>query len=332
MSDGDLILWGIVAFIIIVPIVFLCVHLSEKSSERAEVPELRSRLDAFAQRISSLTKQYLGHSTGDFEQDLQALYKDAEQKYRKLLASKGIKKEDYTWSNIGTCGISSTHFWYNLMESNCKYTSRHISSRLLFSRSDDINKYREIISDINRGPVLARIYIPELEEKAIFLEKIENGTFVPYWNSILLNDIQCYRIDGEVHHVSNTYGSGASVGGTGAVGIRTDIETIDNRKITLFYQKNGEMNTLEIQLKNPGHTEFDEMLKAVRNLIPGKEEGVASLQVKQTAQLPKADKNLRLNAGETTIPEQIKQYKDLLDIGAITQEEFNAKKKQLLGL
>lgn len=30
--------------------------------------------------------------------------------------------------------------------------------------------------------------------------------------------------------------------------------------------------------------------------------------------------------------EQIKQYKELLDIGAITPEEFNAKKKQLLDL
>ena len=30
--------------------------------------------------------------------------------------------------------------------------------------------------------------------------------------------------------------------------------------------------------------------------------------------------------------EQIKGLKELLDIGAITQEEFDAKKKQLLGL
>ena len=30
--------------------------------------------------------------------------------------------------------------------------------------------------------------------------------------------------------------------------------------------------------------------------------------------------------------EEIKKYKELLDMGAITQEEFDAKKKQLLGL
>ena len=34
---------------------------------------------------------------------------------------------------------------------------------------------------------------------------------------------------------------------------------------------------------------------------------------------------------EKSIPEQIKEYKELLDSGAITQEEYNKKKKQLLG-
>ena len=35
----------------------------------------------------------------------------------------------------------------------------------------------------------------------------------------------------------------------------------------------------------------------------------------------------------TTSPvEEIKKYKELLDLGIITQEEFDIKKKQLLGL
>jgi hypothetical protein len=41
---------------------------------------------------------------------------------------------------------------------------------------------------------------------------------------------------------------------------------------------------------------------------------------------PTANTNTISNADE------IKKYKDLLDAGAITQEEFEAKKKQLLGL
>ena len=42
--------------------------------------------------------------------------------------------------------------------------------------------------------------------------------------------------------------------------------------------------------------------------------------------------NPTLENSDIGIPAQIKQYKDLLDSGVITQEEFEAKKKQLLGI
>lgn len=38
------------------------------------------------------------------------------------------------------------------------------------------------------------------------------------------------------------------------------------------------------------------------------------------------------SSSSDSIAEEIKKYKELLDIGAITQEEFDAKKKQLLQL
>lgn len=38
------------------------------------------------------------------------------------------------------------------------------------------------------------------------------------------------------------------------------------------------------------------------------------------------------NIQETTNADELKKYKDLLDSGAITQEEFENKKKELLGL
>ena len=38
------------------------------------------------------------------------------------------------------------------------------------------------------------------------------------------------------------------------------------------------------------------------------------------------------NIQETTNADELKKYKDLLDSGAISQEEFDAKKKELLGL
>ena len=35
---------------------------------------------------------------------------------------------------------------------------------------------------------------------------------------------------------------------------------------------------------------------------------------------------------QTSAADELKKFKELLDMGAITQEEFDAKKKQLLGL
>ena len=37
-------------------------------------------------------------------------------------------------------------------------------------------------------------------------------------------------------------------------------------------------------------------------------------------------------AAEPNAAQQLMEYKNLLDMGAITQEEFEAKKKQILGL
>ena len=38
------------------------------------------------------------------------------------------------------------------------------------------------------------------------------------------------------------------------------------------------------------------------------------------------------NSGAVSSADELKKYKELLDSGVITQEEFDAKKKQLLGL
>lgn len=43
-------------------------------------------------------------------------------------------------------------------------------------------------------------------------------------------------------------------------------------------------------------------------------------------------KNPTLSASTLSAADELKKYKDLFDSGTITQEEFNAKKKQLLNL
>ena len=50
-------------------------------------------------------------------------------------------------------------------------------------------------------------------------------------------------------------------------------------------------------------------------------------------ELTKEEVDKKKNTNTVTSPvEEIKKYKELLDSGIITQEEFDAKKKQLLGL
>ena len=44
------------------------------------------------------------------------------------------------------------------------------------------------------------------------------------------------------------------------------------------------------------------------------------------------EKNNSRNSAKITEADEIKKYKELLDSGAITQEEYDSKKKQLLGL
>ncbi|MBQ6266425.1 MAG: SHOCT domain-containing protein [Clostridia bacterium] len=42
--------------------------------------------------------------------------------------------------------------------------------------------------------------------------------------------------------------------------------------------------------------------------------------------------SIQISSASQDIPEQLAKYKELLDKGVITQNEFDAKKKQLLGL
>lgn len=63
----------------------------------------------------------------------------------------------------------------------------------------------------------------------------------------------------------------------------------------------------------------DEIYKVMNNLLIERQQEKVNATVAAVA--PKSDET-----------DQLKKYKDLLDSGVITQEEFDAKKKQLLGL
>lgn len=70
-----------------------------------------------------------------------------------------------------------------------------------------------------------------------------------------------------------------------------------------------------------GQIKYNEILKGLKRL---------KVMLGDNSDTDGFDKTTRINASEKSIPEQIKEYKDLLDIDAITKEEFEMKKKDLL--
>lgn len=74
-------------------------------------------------------------------------------------------------------------------------------------------------------------------------------------------------------------------------------------------------DTEEVQIK------YNEILKGLKRL---------KVMIGDNSDTDDFDKTTSINASEKSIPEQIKEYKDLLDIDAITKDEFEMKKKELL--
>ncbi len=63
---------------------------------------------------------------------------------------------------------------------------------------------------------------------------------------------------------------------------------------------------------------IEELLSQINNIIAQNKNAKKTATVSTTIQVSPAD--------------ELKKFKELLDAGVITQEEFDAKKKQLLGL
>lgn len=172
-----------------------------------------------------------------------------------------------------------------------------------------------------------------------FYSKIDSNQIKFKGKSILLEDIQCFRINGTVQYVSEVTGGGVNVGGAvagavlagGAAAIigsqlgtetKTNIIEKDNREISIIYSENGSFKTLNIKSKNN-----DATISALRELMPQKEEAIVRLSSNKTEQLTAESKKSDISSAD-----KIKKFKELLDMGAITQGEYDEKKRQLLGV
>ena len=101
-----------------------------------------------------------------------------------------------------------------------------------------------------------------------------------------------------------------------------DFETIDYNKISSVEYNQG-MIFGELKIHTSGnvikiettmHNGARELIKLIKNKINTPTQTLTSI------------------AQEKSIPEQLKELKELVDMDILTQDEFDAKKKQLLGL
>lgn len=175
-----------------------------------------------------------------------------------------------------------------------------------------------------------------------------SSELIPYkMTKIPLDNIIYFSKEGTLEHVSVVSGGGASGGGAnlggaiaggilfGGVGaiigsrmhteikidpIKTEIIKKDSRKAYLLYKdENGDLVQQSFDyeyynffMKHFPHKEFSKVQDHVDASTPSVEEKKA-------------------NPTSSNI-EEIKKYKELLDMGIITQAEFDVKKKELLGL
>lgn len=180
-----------------------------------------------------------------------------------------------------------------------------------FTASKSIGKY--IAVDESNKLVKFPSFSPSLiftYSEIIDFELLQNGT------SITKGGLGSAMIGGAM------FGSvGAIVGGT--VGKKKNIQEITEYKIKIT-TKNDFYTTVYINFLITGKTKSDSMIfkgysNNAQNIM-----SLLNIIMHNASETPDTSK---FNAAD-----EILKYKELLDIGAITQEEFDAKKAQLLNL
>ena len=235
---------------------------------------------------------------------------------KEYMASHAITKSCDTFSSFKLCGVSNTHFYCNLGT----FLSKD-------SIPEDIEqKYEEIIRTTNQFAV------SPIKKAIDILKKAKTDGISDLSDEIALDDILYYKVEGTVSYVSNVHGGGVNMQGavTGAIigggaaaiigsqlgtETKTEIITKDDRKFIFCFNEDGDTSPIDLV-----SDDIDSTIEAFRTLIPNKEESVVQMKMRNNA------------PPEISSADELKKFKELLDSGIISQEEFDAKKKQLLGL
>ena len=336
----------------------------QHNSAKQSLTKGKSAFNSLTCEILETGKIILKHNSNNASGTLTELYAYSKKKYNVLLnehlSSKKIYSTKESKSNLGLCGVSKEFFWYNLNKTKYSYSPDSI-----FNQPDDITSlYGNLEKNFSKGQkfeiINGQVYnygdmahkdFNTLRKRLNFYKQIENSG-IEYFQSksIPISDIQFFRIEGTTQYISEITGGGVNMqgaatgafwlGGVGAIigsqmgtETKTNIIEKDDRKVSIVYSVNNALKILNIR-----SNDIDATIEALRQLIPQKEESIVQMK-SNTKPETNIDFNMSrgvLNDQQIKTPpissaDEIKKFKELLDIGAITREEFESEKKRLLG-
>ncbi len=156
------------------------------------------------------------------------------------------------------------------------------------------------------------------------------------YKEIAIDDIEYFKVKGEYHRDQKISGGGTNVflsqatvsRGNYTNEIKSETVVTDTRYVVLHTVANDYNFTFE-------------SLDGFKDIIPEKDDDIVSQIKKQNivnevmsvgVQVAKEERQTERETKADNSVEEILKYKQLLDSGILTQEEFDAKKKQILGI
>ena len=164
-----------------------------------------------------------------------------------------------------------------------------------------------------------------------------------------LDKIQCWDIEGNITE-KTTYPSimgkaatgyifgGLAGAAVGAALAPAQVEKEDLRRLVFYVRTNSDSLVREV-IDTGANGGFNRNCRLIENLLPNKKYRYEMFadSAKEATPMQNSTPTVTSAPTQTSVQtvssaDELKKFKDLLDAGIITQEEFDAKKKQLLGL
>lgn len=292
-------------------VIFICLWRSFskfQDQKRSQAQETTDNLDA---KISSTYQAVFGEVETDCVKCLNNLHGFVLMTLQKIekqyFSENGIRQAVDTHSAFGRCGVSDSYLYtnvgrattYDILVEKGSLSKLYIKVR---------NASKELVDGKpNYDHTISHIWAKEIEDLLPLYMDLKKNSCDYSAGKIALDDIKYFSTSGSKQYIATTV--------VGAYGGATSVRDVDRRSVFLVLKKQGQWVN-----ENIVSTNVEATLNALRQLMPQKEENIVQMEEKT------------VSTDTPSVADDLKQYKELLDSGVITQEEFDAMKKKRLGL